>query len=148
MHEQFMPNASPAERLDVLRNTADSVTEEPQYVALSKDDLDQRREDFTTLAVKLNNLDMEKKDFMALHKEKVRPIKEEYDETLEVITIGKEKRTGTFYNLVSEDDKTMVTYDAEGNWVSERRLTPEEKTKQSRLFIPTHKNGTGTGTNG
>lgn len=134
--EKFMPDVRPSERLAILRDTAHSVTDQPQYVALSKEELDQRRETFTEIAVKLHELDEEKKDFMDLHKEKVKPVKLEYTDLLNTITIGKERRDGQFFNVVSDDTGTMITYDENGEWVSERRLTPEEKKGQSRLFIP------------
>jgi hypothetical protein len=134
---QFMPElADHSDRLQALIEHADSVTNDDYYATLTPEELDLKNEQFSKNAIELNKIEMEKKDVVAGFKERMKPLETVYGNLLETITIGKEKRTGKLFNIKDLETSMMMTYDENGDLVSSRRLGPEEKVHQSKMFIP------------
>lgn len=59
-----MPEALPAERLEVLRNTADKVEEGVYVKDLTEDEIHARNEDLVQVCIDLKRKSDEKKDWM------------------------------------------------------------------------------------
>lgn len=140
--QKFMPNADSQERLQVLQDTAVRVEETKMYIPLSALELDIMREKLTE---NLIALDVENEAFDLVkeeHKAKVKPLQAENAILITQVRTGQELRAGVFYHLPNYDTNTMCTYDSNGDCVNERRLRPDEKKGQSRLFVPIAKTGT------
>ena len=133
-----MQGASFAERLDVMQNTAEKVRNEEYYSELTPAEMDQKREQFSLKAIELNKIEERKKVAMEEFKAEMKPVQVVYADLLDQITVGKEKKTGRLFDMLDHDNSMMVTYDEQGQLVASRRLTPEEKKGQSKLFIPSH----------
>lgn len=140
--EKFMPNAEQQERLQVMQDTAAKVEETKMYKPLSQLELDIKREKLTE---NLIALDVENEAFDLVkeqHKAKVKPLSAENAILITEVRTGQELVEGTFYHLADYDNSLMLTYDTNGDCVQERRLRPDEKKGQSRLFVAKKKTGT------
>lgn len=137
-----MPEADYGERLQVLQDTSVKVEDTKMYVQLSTNELDIKREKLTE---NLIALDVEREAFDLVkeqHKAKVKPLSAENAILIAEVRTGQELREGTFYHIPDYENSVMKVYDEHGEPVLERRLRPEEKNAQTRLFIPNIKNGT------
>lgn len=143
--ERFMPElADQHDRLQCMIEQAEQVRTEEYWADLSQDELDLKNEQFAKNATELNKIEMKKKEAMDEFKLLMKPLELVYDNLLEEITMKKERRTGKLYDIADRDTSMMVTYDENGDMIASRRLTPEEKKGQSRLFIPNTAARTGT----
>lgn len=131
-----MPDANPQDRVQVLQDTAVKVENKEYYTPLTQADLDLKREQFTDNSIWLGNEKSKIKEIVDTHKENIKPQVEENAKLLYEITTKQEKREGILYHLPDYDNSVMTTYDENGEFVESRRLRPEEKTGQSRMFIP------------
>ena len=130
----FLPDATPDERLQALRDQADTTEEGSYYRPLSADELDGKREELAEHDIKLSELDDEKKETMAALKEQVTPHKLAHKKLLTEIKSRQEFATGTLYGLRDFQAKTITFFNEKGEFISSRRLRPDER--QSKLFIP------------
>lgn len=143
--EKFMPElANNTDRLQCMIEQAESVRTEEYWADLTAEELDVKNERFARNATELNKIELKKKEAMDEFKLQMKPLEMVYDTLLEQITMKKEKRTGKLYDIIDRDASMMITYDENGDMIASRRLTPEEKKGQSRLFIPNPGNRTGT----
>lgn len=134
--QHFMPDAPLQERMQVLTDTADAIRHEEYYADLTQEVLDRKREEFSLNAIELNKIEEKKKIAVDAFKEQMKPLNIIYSELLEQITIGKERKEGKLFDIMDMDSSMMLTYDEVGDLVSSRRLRPEEKKGQSKMFIP------------
>ncbi len=137
--QKFMPDAPYAERMQVLQDTAEKIEQKEYYTPLTQSDLDLKREQFTDNSIWLGNEKAKIKELVDTHKQHIKPKAEENTKLLYEITTKQEKREGVIYHIADYDNSIMVTYDENGDFVESRRLRPEEKKGQSRMFVPTVK---------
>lgn len=126
------------QNVEVLQNTADRVEETKYYVKLTPEELDQKREKLTE---NLINLDVENEAFELVkeeHKAKVKPLQAENAILITQVRTGQELRQGVIYHVANYDSGMMETFDSEGEMIGSRRLRPDEKKGQSKIFIPNH----------
>jgi len=130
--EKFMPGSSRSERIAVLQDSA-AKTEVTNYIKpLSQDELDSMREQLAENFIKLNDYEEEKKDSNSEFKKKMDPISQYNRLLLGDIKTKQTTVTGTLYHLADYDNSMMNTYDESGEFISSRRLKPDEK--QGGLF--------------
>lgn len=72
-------------------------------------------------------------------KAEMKPLEIIYSNLLEEITLKKERRTGRLFDIIDTESSMMLTYDENGDLIASRRLRPEEKKGQSKLFIPNNR---------
>lgn len=134
---RYMPElADQKDRLQAMTEGAESIRTEEYWADLSPEELDFKNEQFAINATELNKIELKKKEAMDGFKLQMKPLEIVYGTLLEEITMKKEKRTGRLYDIIDTETSMMVTYDDNGDMIASRRLTPEEKKGQSRLFIP------------
>lgn len=133
---KFMPDATNRDRIQVMQDTAIKVEDDSYYVPLTQGALDQKREQFTDNSIYLGKKKSEIKELVDTLKEEIKPKVEESQKLLQEITTKQEKREGTVYHLPDYDRSMVVSYDQDGEQVGERRMRPDEKNGQSRMFIP------------
>ncbi len=129
---QFMPDATPKERLMVLQEQASKVEQTTYQKTLSADELAARREDLADDCIKLNQFEDELKEIKDGFKDKMDPLKAANKLRLTEIKTKQSTVDGTLYHVANHDSGMMETYDNEGLLVSSRRLRPEEK--QGTIF--------------
>lgn len=128
----FMPDLEPKQRLQLLKDNCDSQEETTYYKDLSSEDLDIKREQLSDNLIRLSEhedvLDVAKAEY----KSKSTPLKQANKLLLEEVKTRKQQITGMLYNIADQENSVMETYDENGEFVSSRRLRPNEK--QQRLF--------------
>lgn len=141
MEKQKFSDVPVEARLQVLIDNCDERRDESYMKDLNQDELDVKRETITTNYIRLNDLDEELKDIKGGYKAKMDPLKIENKTLLEQIKTRKEKVVGMLFDFF--EDGMVITYDREGECVGSRRQTPEERTKQGKLFIAHGATGSG-----
>lgn len=135
--EQFMPEADPNTRLQVLQDTAEKVENGDYYAPLTQEQIDNKRQEFMDNSVKIHEHELKLKELSDQYKGKIKPLKHINAELMYEVSTGQEKRSGNVYHIADYDNSEMITYNENGEYIKRRRLTPEEKKgTQSRLFIP------------
>lgn len=132
MSKQFMPEERPDRRLQMLRDHADKMEETKYYKDLSQDELDVKREKLTDNMIKVSDFEDTLNEIKENYKEKMDPLKRETKELLSQVKTRKELVEGTLFHLADHENSIMETYDEKGDFVSSRRLRPDEK--QPKLF--------------
>lgn len=130
--KQFMPEATPKERLMILQENSAKIEQTEYQKNLSADELAARREDLADNCIKLNSLDDELKEIKDDFKLKIDPLKTRNKTLLTEIKTKQTTIDGTLYHMANHEDGMMETYDQEGMLISTRRLRPEEK--QGTIF--------------
>lgn len=130
--KQFMPEATPKERLMVMQESATKVEQTTYQKSLSADELAARREDLADDCIKLNQFEDELKEIKDGFKDKMDPLKSANKLRLTEIKTKQSTVDGTLYHIANHEAGMMETYDNEGYLVSSRRLRPEEK--QGTIF--------------
>jgi hypothetical protein len=135
MNEIFMPDATPSERLQALKNHADKIEENASYERdLTDDELDAKRELFVDNSIAVSKLEDELNAYKKAYKGKIEPIKIVNKGLQFEIKTKRAMEKGTLYHLANQDSSYMETYNENGELIGKRRLRPDEK--QTRLYIP------------
>jgi hypothetical protein len=135
MSKLFMPEVSAEQRKLLLQQNADSIEQTDYLKPLSPDELDIKREILTENAIKLSELEDEKKEAMQEFKSQMDPLAKANKELLTEIKTRQAKFFGHLYHMANHEDGMMETYDDNGELVASRRLRPEER--RQNLFCIT-----------
>lgn len=122
----------PKQRIQLLRDNCDSQEQTTYYRDLTNDELDVKREQMLENLIKLNQWEEDLNQVKAGHKMKSTPIKDENKVLLVEVKTRKQQIHGTLYNIADHENGIMETYDEQGEFVSSRRLRPDEK--QGSMF--------------
>lgn len=136
MTEAFMPELPVDQRRILLRDNADSIDETTYMKDLSDDDLDSKREQLVTNLEKISSHDEELDAAKEAHKAATKPLKLENKVLLNEVRNRKTEVRGTLYSIADREKGVMVVYDDQGEFVSSRRLRPDEK---NRIPFPIRK---------
>lgn len=132
MPKQFMPDVSPEERLQMLKDHCESMEETKYYRDLTADELDVKRETFVDNAIKLSVLNDELQAYKDSYKNQMKPYAAENAALQMQIKTRKQNIEGTLFHIADQSAGIMETYDEFGEFVSSRRLRPDEK--QTKIF--------------
>lgn len=132
MEKQILQNLSKKDRIDNLQAMAHSVEETTYYKQLSPEELEVRQEKFIANTMKMNDLETKKKAFVESVKSEQKPLSVENTDLLQSLKTKTEKVEGVLYHIDDQDEGMMNSYDEDGNFISSRRLRPDEK--QSSIF--------------
>jgi uncharacterized coiled-coil DUF342 family protein len=128
--KDFMPEITDVkQRLQLLKDNCDSSEETTYFKELTQEDLDVKREVLSENLVKLSEWEDELNETKKLHKAKADPLKEQNKGLISEIKTRKQQVTGILYHIADHENSVMETYDEQGEFVSSRRLRPEEKSK-------------------
>lgn len=133
MSKTMFADVPPAQRIQVLKDNCDSAEETSYLKDLTDEELDIKRETLTTNCITSNRLEEELKEIKSEYKAKIDPLKEETRELCHQVETRKEECKGILFHFADHELSIMNTFDELGEFVSSRRLKPEEK--QARLFI-------------
>ena len=133
MAKIFMPELSPSERLNALKNNADQIEETTYERELTQDELDGKREMFVDNSIKISMLEDELNEHKANYKGKIDPIKLVNKVLQQEVKTKKQKVKGTLFHMANHTSGYMETYDETGELIGTRRLRPDEK--QGHLFV-------------
>ena len=126
-NEMFMPDATPEQRLENLRNHADSITTEAYYKPLSEDELNALKDTLTDTMIVTNQLEDERKALVKELTDRIKGNKVSMKEMLRNIRQKSVEVTGQLYYIRNYADRELLTYNEEGLLINRRRLRPDEQ---------------------
>jgi hypothetical protein len=135
MAKIFMPDVSPEERLNIMRNHADEVEKSDYEKELTEDELAAKKDQFLKNDIVISNLEDELSDKKKEIKSKMDPLKVKNKGLRYEVKTGKKKCHGDLYHMADHTNSKMETYDATGELIFSRRLRPDEK-QPTKLFVP------------
>lgn len=130
-----MPEATLEERLRILRDNHDSSVE-TYYKQLTQDEIDSRQHDLSHNSIKKFKLDEELKGIKADFKKQTDKLVEKNLELMREIDTGQAEVSGELFFVPDYDERLMITYDEKGEFVSSRRLRPEEQQQRLSFLKP------------
>lgn len=133
MNKDFMPDMEAAQRLELLKETCDHQEQTTYYRDLTPDELDVKREELSENLIKISEFDDILEEQKTEYKSKTKPLKLENKELLEEVKTRKAKVDGILFHLANHTEGVMETYNESGEFISSRRLRPDEK--QAKLFV-------------
>lgn len=135
MQKVFMPELKPEERLRVLKDNHESAIE-TYYKQLSQDEIDMRQHELAVNSIKKFKLDEELKEIKGDFKAQTEPLVARNNELMHEIDTGQAEVKGELFFVPEYDEKLMITYDGNGEFVSSRRLRPEEQQQRISFLKP------------
>lgn len=135
MAKIFMPEATPEERLRILRDNHNSEIT-PYYKQLTQHEMDQRRESLADNSIKHFELSEKLKQVKSDFKEEMEPLIRDNHKIMEELKTGQAKVEGEIFFVPDHDNSMMETYNAEGEMIASRRLRPEEKQQRISFLKP------------
>lgn len=132
MSKTYMPDIVPDQRLELLRANCDSMEETKYYKELTPDELDIKREELTTNLIQLSEWEDELTGIKDDFKARMKPLKDVNNDLLGQVKTRKELCSGKLFHFADHTNGLMETFDERGEFVSSRRLRPEER--QQKLF--------------
>ena len=130
MPKKFMPDLSDEERIRVMRENAEKVEDTTFLRELSPEELDIKRELFVDNSIRVSQLEDELDVYKEKYKGQIKPIKSLNGILQEEIKIKKSKVKGTLFHMPNYEDQVVEIYDEKGDFISSRRMTPEEKQRR------------------
>ena len=129
----LLQNVAPAERVQMLADNADKTETGKYNKRLTQQEMDLRRELFTNNAITIGDLNEEKKQLVKEIKDKIDPLTATNDIIRSELKTGITVCSGIIYHIANHETGFMETYDEYGEFLTTRRLLPEEK--QARIYI-------------
>lgn len=141
MAKIFMPELTPEERLNALRNNADKIEQTTYAKELTDEELDAKREEFVDNSIAVSKLEDELAEKKKEFKNKIEPLKLINRGLQQEVKTKKKEVKGQLFHMANHVDSMMETYDETGELVSSRRLRPDEK--QVRMQVVDRKTANG-----
>lgn len=135
MAKTVFADVPPAQRVQVMLDNCDGHEKTSYLKDLTDEELDIKRETLTGNCIKVFRLEEEKKKVVQIYKDQIDPLKEDTRLLCGQVDTRKEEVNGMLFHFADHEESVMNTYDEQGEFISARRLKPEEK--QARLFIAT-----------
>lgn len=140
--EKFLGQEIPEkDRWQFLQDNADAVEEIGYTHRFTPDELAQKKESLAETSIKINDIEVEKKEVMDGYKEQLKPLNEEKQVLLENIKKGSEyKPHEECVKILDHDEKLAGYYNKLGELVYSRPIMPQEM--QKTIFNINRKTGT------
>lgn len=129
------------DRWQFLQDNADAVEEIGYTHRFSTDELAQKKELLAETSIKINDIEIEKKEVMDGFKEQLKPLNESKQELLDNIKKGSEYRENEeCVKILDHEEKLAGYYNKLGELVYSRPIMPQEM--QRTIFNINRKTGT------
>lgn len=135
-------NESLEERIELLENSADGVVEDTYYRKLTSSELTEKKAQFTANALKVDDLEEQKKDVLDEFKEKISPLKRRHKELGSEIRTGFEEQTGNLYKMIDLDENWVSFYSETGELIENKSRPAEMDEQQKTIQMEIRKTGT------
>lgn len=133
MSKTMFADVPPEKRQQLLADNCDDHEKTSYLKDLSGEELDIKRETLSGNCIKVFHLEEELKAIKEDFKSRINPLREQTKELCKQVETRKEEVNGILFHFADHENSIMNTYDEMGEFVSSRRLRPEEK--QARLFV-------------
>lgn len=137
-YDESLKTMQPAEIKDNLEAIAYGVQEKSYTKNLTEEEIVERKDEYSEIAIQLSEIDAQKKEILERFKNQIKEPKLKASMLLESIKFKSEQKHGLLFLVDDQEDGMMYSFDTLGVCVEVRPLLKEEK--QTRLR--TLKNGT------
>jgi hypothetical protein len=134
MQKQLLQEYSPEERLRIMRDNYESK-HETYYMPLDHEEIAAREQELSKNSIAIYKHTEELKKEKARFKSLIDPLSERNHDLMKEIDTGQAEANGELFFVPDFDEKVMITYDAKGEFISSRRLNPDEKVQQRVSFL-------------
>lgn len=129
------------DRWQFLKDNADAVEEVGYTRRFTPEELAQKKEELAEVSIRINDIELEKKEVMETFKERLKPLNEEKQELLDHIKKGSEYRSGEeCAKILYHEERMAGFYNRLGELVYSRPIMPQEM--QRTTFSINRKTGT------
>lgn len=128
------------ERASFLEDNCDAVEEVTYSRAFEPEELALKREQLTDAAIKIADIEEEKKTAMDGFKKQLKPLQKQKEEAIEALRDKSQTVIEKCYKFLDEETKMVGFYNKEGNLISSRPAFQKELQKTIQMSI--RKNGT------
>lgn len=132
--KHFMPELTAKERLSIMQSNAAKIEEADYMKPLTPEEKEFKTGALVDNSIKLGDIEEQKKEAMDAFKQQIDPLVKQNKQLLLEIRTGLAKVTGQLFYMPNYEESIMETYNELGEFISSRRLLPEEK-QTARLFI-------------
>ncbi len=130
-YDEALRSMQPADIKDNLESIAYGIQEKSYTKNLTEEEIVERKDEYSQIAIRLSEIDTQKKEAMDRFKQLVKEPKTQASMLLESIKFKSEQRHGVLYLVDDQEDGLMYSFDTLGVCVEVRPLLKEEK--QTRL---------------
>ena len=130
-YDEALRSMQPADIKDNLEAIAYGIQEKSYTKNLTEEEIVERKDEYSQIAIRLSEIDTQKKEAMGRFKQLVKEPKTQASMLLESIKFKSEQRHGVLYLVDDQEDGLMYSFDTLGVCVEVRPLLKEEK--QTRL---------------
>lgn len=124
---------SKEDRLAMLQDYSDHILKDvPYQKLLTPEMVDAKRESHSDNAIELADLEAELDEKKGEYKKKMDPLRANIKQLLQEIRTKQENKRGNLYEIANHHTGFMEIYDSEGEWISARKLRPDER--QGNLY--------------
>lgn len=127
MNKTFMPEVNPEQRLQLLNENCDKQEQTSYFKDLTLEDLDVKHKQLSDNLIEAFKLEDELAKVKKEFKDQLDPLKVARKMLAREISTGKQEIDGVLFHMANYEDNIMETYDERGEFVSARRLRPDEK---------------------
>ena len=127
-------------REQFLKDNCDDIQEVSYSKSFSPEELAKQREDLTDAAIKLADIEDERKEANAHYKEMMKPLQQKKAMAIENLKKKAMTVTEDCFKFFDEESKMIGFYNKQGDLVSSRPAFPDEL--QKTIFATIRKDGT------
>ena len=142
MDKYLFQNETPEKRLELLESTADQIIDDKYYQRLSNEELTMKKADFTANALKVDDLETEKKEVMDEFKERLQPLKVTHKTLSNEIRTGFTEREGLLYKFIDDNTRMVYFYDENGELIETKTRPANSDEMQNTIQMSIRKTGT------
>ncbi len=131
---------SPIERINFLSDNCDKTEEKGYMKRYTPEQIQTMKEDLAEVSIKINDIQIEKKEYLKAIKDKTNPLSEQKSELLRGIKQKAVYTTEKCFKFVDTDNREVGYYNSDGDLIESRPANPEEL--QGTIFQVGRKTGT------
>jgi hypothetical protein len=127
MDKKVLQTESASERKRILQDTCVRAEEFTYSKQFTPEELTHKKDELAQQDIKLERLEVEKKEVTTDYNTRIKVLKEDRSKTLNGVRTGVEEVTEQVYLLDDQESKKMGYYNSKGELVYERPMMPEER---------------------
>lgn len=139
LKKELFKDEAPLKRRQILEDNCvepEKITYPSQF---TEEEMGERKTELANIDLDIQSMDDEKKAFMQLHKDRMKPLNERKKSLLKDLKRGYEEVTDTCYKFIDDETNTIGYYNGNGDLVKEQ---PCGKHCQKSMFEDMSSTGT------
>lgn len=129
MEKQLFQEIPENKRAAYLQDNADTVEKLGYLRKFTPDEITEKKNQLSTIAIEIDDLEEEKKSVTAVFKTKLAPLNDSRKSLLKNIRMKAEHITENCFKFINQSDREVGYYNANGDLVESRKMLPEERQK-------------------